>query len=199
VKRAITLSFCLAMLLCSVDAQETLREGKKVLALVHWRVAGNQGHLVCEVSQVTDTTQGGSPSRELTVYREDGAKLTKIFGFETPDANLNVYPLGDYDARLFTTWVAGSAYHIRVFAFIEGQVKQVLEQDTKMPPELVYDDQGRELVFITTPVMENGKWTSTQGTTTAFRWNGRSYEKLGTVPWTKRLQCLSPESCVSSK
>jgi len=135
----------------------------------------------------------------LTIYREDGAKLVRIFKFETPDSVLNVYPLGDYNGRLFTTWVGGSAYHLRVFAFVDGQVKQVLDEGAKIAPEFLYDDQGRESILITEPTMENGKWTAKSGTTTVFKWNGDSYDKIGAVLWVKRLQCLSKESCASLK
>jgi len=133
----------------------------------------------------------------MSIYREAGAKLAKIFNFETPDSLLNIYPLGDYNGRLFTTWVAGSAYHFRVRAFVDGQVKQVLNEGTKLPPEFLYDDAGRESILFTDPAMEKGKWAATNGTTTVFKWNGESYEKIGTVSWSKRLQCLSKESCAS--
>jgi hypothetical protein len=93
-----------------------------------------------------------------------------------------MYPLGDFNGRLFTTWVGGSAYHLRVWAFVDGQVKQVLDEGTKMVPEFLYDDQGRESVLITDPVLENGKWTATNGTTAVFKWNGERYERIGTVP-----------------
>jgi hypothetical protein len=171
----------------------------KLVAAVQWRVTGKQGHLRCEVSQQTSAAKDDSLTRVLAIYREDEGKLAKVFTFGTPDSLLNVYPLGDYNARLFTTWVGGSAYHVRVFAFVDGQVKKVLEKGTKVAPEFLYDDQGQESVLITAPVMENGKWTSVNGTTTVFKWNGRSYDKLGTVPWVERLQCRSKESCASSK
>jgi len=169
--------------------------GENLLALVRWRVPGSEGHLLCEVLQEA----AASPSRVLTVYRDDGAKLSKLFRFETPDSILNVYPLGDYNGRLFTTWVGGSAYHLRIFAFMDGQVKQVLDEGSKIAPELIYDAQGQESVLVTTPVMENGKWIATTGTTTVFKWNGHGYDRIGTVPWAKRLQCVSTEACESLK
>jgi hypothetical protein len=135
----------------------------------------------------------------LTIFREDGTKLVRVFKFETPDSVLNMYPLGDYDGRLFTTWVGGSAYHLRVLAYVDGKVKQVLDEGTRIAPEFLYDSQGQESVLITAPGMENGKWTAAIGTTMVFKWNGQSYDKIGTLPWAKRLQCLSKESCASLK
>jgi hypothetical protein len=174
-------------------------KGKDVLSKAHWRVTGKEGHLLCEVSQMTVAKTDVSTGRTLTIYRQDNGRLAKIFALETPDAILNLYPLGDYNGRLFTTWIGGSAYHVRVFAFADGQVKEVLEEGSKVPPELLYDDKGQESVLISAPVIENGRWTSVNGTTTVFKWNGRGYDKLGTVPWLERLHCLSKESCVSSK
>jgi len=170
---------------------------ENVLALAPWRVAGKEGHLVCRVSERNMRGDDKLPLRELVVYRQEGTKVTKIFNFETPDSLLNVYALGDYNARLFTTWVGGSAYHLRVWAFIDGQVRQVLDGGTKIAPELLYDEHGDESVLITDPVKETGQWSAAGGTTTVFKWDGRKYEKIGTVPWTKRLQCTSRESCAS--
>jgi hypothetical protein len=167
--------------------------GESLLALVQWRIAGRDGHLRCEVLQKAANLH----TRVLTIYREDGNNLAKIFSFETPDSILSVYPLGDYNGRLFTIWVGGSAYHFRVFAFVGGQVKQVLDEGSKLAPELMYDEQGRESVLISEPVIENGHWTAANGTTTVYKWDGQGYEKIGTVPWVKRLQCLSKESCAS--
>jgi hypothetical protein len=172
--------------------------GVHIIAQAPWRVAGKQGHLLCQVSQQsTDTDR--SPLRILSIYREEGVERAKILNFETPDSLLNMYALGDYNGRLFTTWVAGSAYHLRIWAFVDGQAKQVLDEGAKIAPEFLFDDQGRESLLITDPVMENGKWTPVNGTTKVFKWNGQGYEKIGTVPWVKRLQCLSKESCASLK
>lgn len=78
-------------------------------------------------------------------------------------------------------------------------MKQVLDEGSKLAPELMYDDKGRESVLISESVLENGHWTAANGTTTVYKWNGQGYEKIGTVPWVKRLQCLSKESCASLK
>jgi hypothetical protein len=195
--------YCALILLISsaAIAQERAKtsgyspRGESLLALVQWRIAGRDGHLRCEVLQEAANLH----TRVLTIYRENGNNLAKIFSFQTPDSILSVYPLGDYNGRLFTTWAGGSAYHFRVFAFVDGKVKQVLDEGSKLAPELMYDDQGRESVLISESVLENGHWTAAGGTTTVYKWNGQGYEKIGTVPWAKRLQCLSRESCASLK
>jgi hypothetical protein len=172
--------------------------GTNIVAQAPWRVVGNHGHLLCQVSQQSADTDR-SPVRILSIYREEGATKAKIFTFETVDSLLNIYALGDYNGRLFTTWVGGSAYHLRVWALVDGQVKQVLDEGAKIAPEFLYDDQGHESVLITDPGMENGKWTVINGMTAVFKWDGQSYEKMGTVAWAKRLQCLSKEACASLK
>ncbi len=137
--------------------------------------------------------------RVLTISRQEGSNLIKIFSFATPDTLLSMYPLGEYNGRLFTAWVAGSAYHLRAWAFVEGQAKLVLDEGTRVLPEFLYDDQGRELILITDPVMHDGKWRTADGTTRVFKWNGETYDKIGSVSWMKRLQCLSRDACASSK
>jgi hypothetical protein len=205
----IATGFCLSLALlvsATLVAQEVAEtatsdppRGENLLALARWRVAGTEGHLLCEVKQEIAATGVALPTRVLTIYREDGAKLVQVFKFETPDSVLNMYPLGDYNGRLFTTWVGGSAYHLRVWAVVDGQVKQVLDEGTKIAPEFLYDYQGRESIFITDPALESGKWTAKNGITTVFKWTGHAYEKIGAVPWAKRLQCLSKQSCASLK
>src|SRR5690348_657415 len=166
-----TISICSGFLLfaaLSAFAQEqgattpqtSSARDENVLAQAPWRVAGKQGHLLCRVSKRNVSGRESLPLQKLVIYRNEGTNLTAIFDFETPDSLLNVYALGDYNARLFTTWVGGSAYHLRVWAFIDGQVKQVLDEGTRIPPELLYDDHGDESLLITDPVMENGGWTA---------------------------------------
>jgi hypothetical protein len=204
--RAAGFWFSLTLIVSATVAQELPKtatsypsRGEKLLASVRWRVTGKEGHLLCGVSEKPAASDASLPTRILTIFREDGTKLVRVFKFETPDSVLNMYPLGDYNGRLFTTWVGGSAYHLRVFAFVDGKVKQVLDEGTRIAPEFLYDSQGQESVLVSAPDIENGKWTAAIGTTTVFKWNGQSYDKIGTVPWAKRLQCLSKESCGSLK
>jgi hypothetical protein len=180
----------------SPNTATTATVSPKVVALAPWRVSGKEGRLFCEVSQ-RETSSNKASMRVLTIYRAEGTNLVRIFSFETPDSLASMYQIGDYNGRFFTTWVSGSAYHVRAWAFADGHVKPVLDQGAKLVPELVYDDQGRESVLITEPVMENGKWTATTGTTTVFKWDGETYGKIGTVSWTKRFQCVSVASCTS--
>lgn len=194
------------LLLTAAAAQEPTKSavsyvphGESLRAFAHWRVTGKDGRLLCVVSETAANRADELPTRWLRVYRESSSGLVPLYKFATPDSVISIYPLGDYGARLVVTWVGGSAYHLRILAASEGQVKQVFEKGSKLLPEFLYDDEGRESLLITEPMMENGKWTVANGTTTVFKWDGVSYDKIGTVPWAKRLQCLSKESCASLK
>jgi hypothetical protein len=193
-------SAVLAQELATTATPAYLRPGESLLGLVRWRVSGKDGHLLSVISQ-TDAavSKGQLPSRHLRIYREAEGKLTELYKFETPDALLNIYPLGDYNARLVVTWVGGSAYHLRVIADVDGDVKQVLDEGTKLPPEVLYDEKGEESVLITEPTIQDGHWTAAKGTTTVFKWNGSAYERIGVVSWANRLQCVSKESCAALK
>src|SRR5258706_49417 len=100
ITRAAGFCFGLALLVpATLVAQELAKtatsnpsRGENLLALVRWRVTGHEGHLRCEVSQ-ENASDAASPTRVLTIFREDGAKLVRVFKFETPDAVLNMYPL----------------------------------------------------------------------------------------------------------
>ncbi|HUI51905.1 MAG TPA: hypothetical protein VLX60_08980 [Terriglobales bacterium] len=167
--------------------------GVKIVARAPWRVSGKEGHLLCEVSQ-KEAGGDGSSTRVLTIYRARGVKL---LAFDTPDSLASMYQIGDYDGRLITTWVAGSAYHVRAWAFIDGQVKAVFNRATRLMPEIVYDEQGREAILITDPTLDNGRWAAAKGTTTVFKWTGEKYDEIGTVSWNRRFLCASAESCTS--
>lgn len=51
--------------------------GESLLALVQWRIAGRDGHLRCEVLQEAANLH----TRVLTIYKEEGNNLLKIFSF----------------------------------------------------------------------------------------------------------------------
>jgi len=181
------------------SAMAWLPQGESLRAFAGWRVTGKDGRLLCVLSEAAPSNADELPTRSLRIYREKSSGLVELYKFASPDSVVSIFPLGDYDARLVVTWVGGSAYHLRILAFLEGQVKQVFDKGSKLLPEFLYDDQGREFVLITDPAIKNGKWTPTNGTTAVFKWDGQGYGKIGTVPWAKRLQCLSKESCASLK
>ena len=167
-----------------------LRAGEELISVVPWSVGDET--LLCVVVQrdVTLTSRDTLPVRVLTIYRKREAALKKLFEDEPGDAFLEMHPLGEQDARLFTAWTGGSAYHFRVLAFVNGQVKQVLEESSRGMPEITIDENERESILFTDMELVNGQWTrgAAVATTDIYKWNGAAYDKVGPVPWAKRLQ-----------
>jgi len=112
---------------------------------------------------------------------------------------VNLYPLGELGARLFTSWVGGSAYHIRVFAYEDGHVRQVLDAASRGMPEVTIDDQEREAILVTHMEMKDGQWSRGEGTTDVYKWNGKTYDSSRTVSWRDRFQCVANATCTSVK
>lgn len=172
-----------------VISPSSVLNGRNVLSLTHWSVKG--ARLLCVVS--TNEPKG---EQVFDVFREVQDRLVPVFS-QKGDLIVSMTPLSSYNGRLLVTWSGGSAYYFRVFAYVNGQVKQVLDESSKLSPEVLYDDQGRESILITEPRMEHGKWTSVHGTTTVFKWKEYSFRKIGTIPWKKRLLCHTTESCAA--
>src|SRR6266566_7732752 len=166
-----------------------VRAGEELISVVPWSV-GDETLLCVVVERATKFwTPDTWPVRVMTIYRKRGAGLKKLFEDEPGDAFLEMHPLGEQDARLFTAWTGGSAYHFRVLAFVNGQVKQVLEAGARGMPEITIDENDRESILITDMDMVNSQWTrGADATTDIYKWNGAAYDKVGPVPWAKRLQ-----------
>jgi hypothetical protein len=170
-----------------------------VLSLVPWAV--HEKGLLCVISERTVTLDHETgPVRVMTIYSHDASLLTKVFELQSLDAYVSAYPLGESESRLFMASTGGSAYHFRVFEYRDGKVHQVLEASSKGMPEIIIDPNERELVIVTHMEFADGEWKRTADSSAdVYKWNGKAYDKLGTVPWAKRLQCLSRESCAALK
>jgi len=167
-------------------------QGERVL-VVPWRVSGTSGGLLCTVSEYRQS--GGEkvtiPTRILTV--ENQQTSSTIYKLETQDAVISAFPLGDYSSRLLITLAGGSAYHFHVLAYVNGNVKEVLDAASKLEPEIVFDREGHEMILVTQPVIEQGQWSAANGTTDIFGWTGDSYRKIASVAWRDRLTFLTKE------
>jgi hypothetical protein len=166
-------------------------ESHKLLSLTRWSVKG--ARLLCVVS-----SPKGEKDERLSMYREENEQLTELLSRDG-DLILSMYPLGSYDNRFLVAWSGGSAYYFTIYAFEKGQVHEVLNESSRSMPEILQDESGKESVFFTEERFESGRWTPRNGTTDVFKWNGKAYDKLGRVPWAKRLQCVSKEACASLK
>ena len=166
-----------------------VRAGEELISVVPWSVGDET--LLCVVVQrdVTLTSRDTLPVRVLTIYRKREAALKKLFEDETGDALVELHPMGEQDARLFTAWTGGSAHHFRILAFVNGHVKQVLEESSRGMPEITIDENERESILFTDMELVNSQWTrGAVATTDIYKWNGAAYDKVGPVPWAKRLQ-----------
>jgi YD repeat-containing protein len=175
--------------LSSLVAQE------QVLAVTPWSV-GNVD-LLCIFSQNKSEPKIDDqlPERRMTVYQESGKSLIRLFDAESGDWFFSAFPTRE-DGRLLVVWGGGSAYHIVVYAYFEGKVREVLHQGSRNLPEILFNAKGREFILLTSPRMEEGTWKNAAGTTTAFEWDGKSYRKMGVFPWSRRFECvLSSKSC----
>lgn len=57
------------------------------------------------------------PTRTLVVYKGIDSSFEELINIETPDSPTAVFQSGS-SGNLITLWEGGSAYHIRVFAFV---------------------------------------------------------------------------------
>jgi hypothetical protein len=169
-----------------------------MLAVVPWTANGDD--LLCVFTKtIPGNAKGETASvKTMAVYLKSGKKLSKISESKTGDWFLTAYPLQE-DGRFIVGWGTGSAYHFQIYAYAAGRVKQVFERGSRRTPEVLFDDVGRESLLFTDMEMVGGEWRSSAGRTTVFKWDGKAYETIGTVPWAQRLQCLSKESCAFLK
>lgn len=181
------------------DAATTLSSvlhGEDTLALAPWSVSGLA--LLCVFNQNGHGSMHDSesiPRRTMVVYRKEGKKLTRIFEAKTADWFFSAYPTRE-NGRFVVIWGAGSAYHIRVYAYLNGGVREVLDTGSRDLPEFLRTDEPQESILVTAPELVDGIWKNSAGTTAVFKWNGKTYAKIGTVPWSRRFECATAESCI---
>jgi hypothetical protein len=162
-------------------------EHQHVLSAVPWTV-GDSAFLCVVSERQVNNNQETAPSRTMSVYRQDGQTLSKIFEFQTLDNFLNAYPLSEEEGRLFVSWVGGSSYHFRAYALTDGKVKQVLDASSRGMPEFRINNDESELILITHKTFVKGQWIRTnKSITDVYQWNGQMYEVVASVPWEQRL------------
>jgi hypothetical protein len=170
-----------------------------LLALTPWNISGHD--FECRFYQKGHASMHNDeavPMRTMTVYRKDKSALTRVYKMETADWFFSAYPLRE-DGRLLVIWGSGSAYRIRVYAYQDTSVQEILDKASRDLPEVSFDDSGRESILLSDPAIVNGSWKSSAGTTAVYKWDGKNYQLIGNVPWENRFQCLSTQSCISSK
>jgi hypothetical protein len=152
---------------------------------------------MCTVTEAGDRRADALPTRTLSVARVGVKPPAVLFRFDTADTLVGMMPLGEVESRLLTVWMGATGYHIRVFAYTGAKVRQVLDTASRAFPEFVFDAFSHETILVTELTLENGEWTATRGMTQVHKWTGREYELLGRVPWARRFECQSRESCAA--
>lgn len=167
----------------------SLFRSENFLAMTPWTVSNVE--LLCVFSQSRRPSDGQSgPTRKMTIYQKSGSTLAELLEVETGDWLFTAFPTRE-DGRLVVIWGGGSAYHIYIYSYSGGIVREVLNESSRDLPEVSFDDQGHEFILLNSPEIVNGVWRASAGTTSIFEWSGVGYSKIGTVPWLKRFECLS--------
>lgn len=168
----------------------TIIKSESVLAMNYWDV--DDITLLCLITlhsvKVDDNTY---PDRRLTFYKKIGDKFNKLYQFKPGDYFLSMYPTSD-NGNLVTVWVTGSAYRFYIFSFIDKEIKLVLDEGSKLMPEIVdIDNNGEDEILISSGNYlidaKTKKVLSYPESTRIYKWNGKSYALIKTVPWKTRL------------
>jgi len=93
--------------------------------------------------------------------------------------------------------MGATGYRIHVFAYFDGKVHHVLEEASKAFPEIVFDSDREESILVTELTTTKDDWTQVGGMTKVYMWTGREYARMGRVPWERRFECQSRETCAA--
>lgn len=176
-------------------------EKGNVLSMNYWDLSVDNNEETCLCVITEHTLRMGEdvlPYRILSFYKKNDDKFAKIYKFISGDSFLGMYPMGEVNRNLFTLWVAGSAYHFEVFSLIDNKIKLVLDSGSKEMPEIadIDNDEEPEILLSEGHFKAAGKndtvfiWE----TTGIYKWNGKSYKLVKTVPWKNRFNALKPRN-----
>lgn len=168
-------------------------------ASTYWNF-GDDTFLVVVASYVKKLEDKKLAGRKLTIYKKQNAGFSKTFEYDAAmDHFVGMSPFGESSNILMTTWSGGSAYHFNVFAINGGRVSLVLESGSHNLPELVdIDNDGKQEILISEGAFledaKDRKVLSYPEKTDLYKWNGKNYVLIKTVPWKDRLEVLKGEA-----
>jgi hypothetical protein len=175
-------------------------KGDKLLSLAPWLVP--DGELLCVVTEKIGTIGQGIKAfvHVLSVYRQQGSNLVKLFDTEKIDGIVNVSPLAQFNGDLLVGWVRDGAYHLEVYTYSNGKVERALDTSSGAMPEIVYGGDGRPAILITHEILVEGRgWIrAPDSLVDVYRRTGKTYDKIAEVPWGKRFQDLPVTTSASS-
>lgn len=150
-----------------------------VLALTFLDVDRNHLVVVVEGPRRPDEL----PWRVLSFYVRKGGRLTEGYRFTTTFSFVEMHP-NEEGSRLITTWAAGSGHRTVIFAWEKDVVRGVLWLGWQRPPEFVdLDGDGEEEIIHAVPNVPSYRPSDTAE---IYKWTGRDYQLLRTVPWSDR-------------
>ncbi len=188
-----TISVCTCFLIgfsCFVQAtfaQNANGRGKTDTIMVcPWEVANISAK--CKIAENIDST--GLKNRTLSVEFTSKGKRNQNILYETLDYPIGMLPLGDSDAILFTLWTSGSAYHIRIFAFRDGDIDCVVDDGSKIFPEFVHGPKmSLYMIYAKSLSLDTRNYMKPDSCIVMELVNGQC-KPLGTSSWGKRFQAV---------
>lgn len=169
----------------------TILKKENVVAMNYWDI--NDATFLCTVTLHSVKVDNNTyPDRKLTFYKKMGAKFKETYQFKPGDFFLSMYPISD-SGNLITVWVTGSAYRFYIFSLVNNEIKLVLDEGSKLMPEIVdIDNDGEDEILISSGAFLVDAMTkeviSKPESTRVYKWNGKSYKIIKTVPWKDRFK-----------
>jgi hypothetical protein len=166
-------------------------EKNKILAMNYWDT--KDVTLLCVVTSHTRKIKNTSyMERRLNIYEKNENNFSSIYEFAPGDSFLSMYPISE-NGNLMTIWVSGSAYRIYIFSLEDKKIKTVLEEGSKLMPEILdIDNDGSDEILITEGdyLIDNKskEIISLPQATKIYKWIDNSYKLQKTVPWRNRLK-----------
>ena len=124
------------------------------------------------------------PATTLSFYARRGRAFVETHRLRAELLFTTMYAIDDN--RLVTNWTRGAASRTGIFAVEKGGVRLLLWLSWVWPPMFVdLDGDGEDEVIYAVP-----RYPQMKGPETAkiYKWTGRDYHLLRTVPWPERFR-----------
>jgi hypothetical protein len=131
----------------------------------------------------------------LSFYKTEGDKLLKIYVYDSDVAEPfeSLTPIVNAGNRILATFSRASGPHYVIFALIDSEIRIVLNESIEGPLEMVDIDNDGELeIFLTDKGPVRNAITKEiiiyPENTEVFKWRGKNYKLIRTVPWKNRFK-----------
>jgi hypothetical protein len=133
-------------------------------------------------------------SSVLSFYQINDSGYKEIFRYDADEHLVGIFQDRDSRGNLIVIWMAGSGYTFTIFSYINHNVLVVLEDESKMLPEFVYEDYiGRYDILVNRVDWmvdeKTGKHSLVPDSTAIYSWNDNHYNKV-IVAWNKRFSSV---------